>query len=77
MECSSKASGLNSAMEELKEYTQYLQVISRDKEDEESVPWFPRKIRDLDLFANHILSYGAELDSDHPVVISANCSCQI
>ena len=31
------------------------------------VPWFPRRIRDLDKFANHILSYGAELDSDHPV----------
>ena len=32
-----------------------------------SVPWFPRKIRELDRFANQILSYGSELDSDHPV----------
>ncbi|KAM7300198.1 protein henna [Ixodes scapularis] len=31
-----------------------------------AVPWFPRKIKDLDIFANHILSYGSELDSDHP-----------
>lgn len=31
-----------------------------------TVPWFPRRIRDLDRFANQILSYGAELDSDHP-----------
>jgi hypothetical protein len=30
------------------------------------VPWFPRKIQDLDRFANQILSYGSELDSDHP-----------
>lgn len=30
------------------------------------MPWFPRRIRDLDRFANQILSYGAELDSDHP-----------
>lgn len=31
-----------------------------------AVPWFPRRIRELDRFANQILSYGAELDSDHP-----------
>ena len=32
-----------------------------------AVPWFPLKISDLDRFANQILSYGSELDSDHPV----------
>lgn len=30
------------------------------------MPWFPGRIRDLDRFANQILSYGAELDADHP-----------
>uniref|UniRef100_UPI00358F0EAA phenylalanine-4-hydroxylase-like n=1 Tax=Myxine glutinosa TaxID=7769 RepID=UPI00358F0EAA len=31
-----------------------------------TVPWFPSTIKDLDRFANQILSYGNELDSDHP-----------
>ncbi|KAM5171408.1 phenylalanine-4-hydroxylase [Mantella aurantiaca] len=39
--------------------------LSRDKK-KDAVPWFPRTIQDLDKFANQILSYGAELDSDHP-----------
>ncbi|XP_069486027.1 phenylalanine-4-hydroxylase isoform X2 [Ambystoma mexicanum] len=39
--------------------------LSRDKR-KDAVPWFPRKIQELDRFANQILSYGSELDSDHP-----------
>lgn len=35
-----------------------------------TVPWFPNDIQDLDRFANQILSYGSELDSDHPVRIN-------
>uniref|UniRef100_A0A8C4R135 phenylalanine 4-monooxygenase n=1 Tax=Eptatretus burgeri TaxID=7764 RepID=A0A8C4R135_EPTBU len=31
-----------------------------------TVPWFPSNIKDLDRFANQILSYGSELDADHP-----------
>ncbi|VDN29062.1 unnamed protein product [Cylicostephanus goldi] len=37
------------------------------KQNGDSVPYFPRRIADIDQFANRILSYGAELDSDHPL----------
>ncbi|XP_026100603.1 phenylalanine-4-hydroxylase-like, partial [Carassius auratus] len=39
--------------------------LSRNKQ-KDTVPWFPNDIQDLDRFANQILSYGSELDSDHP-----------
>ncbi|CAI5786182.1 phenylalanine-4-hydroxylase [Podarcis lilfordi] len=39
--------------------------LSREKK-KDAVPWFPRTIKELDRFANQILSYGAELDADHP-----------
>lgn len=33
---------------------------------DDSVPWFPRKMSDLDSFAEKTLEYGAELSADHP-----------
>ncbi|KAG5322487.1 PH4H protein, partial [Pseudoatta argentina] len=51
----------------LQDQCSYFSIISSDHKDNmNTVPWFPRRIRDLDKFANQILSYGAELDSDHP-----------
>jgi phenylalanine-4-hydroxylase len=74
VECDAhKNEQLHDALEVLKDKCGYFQIISRayhddEKvvEDEEVVPWFPRRIRELDRFANQILSYGSELNSDHP-----------
>ena len=45
----------------------FFQTISADyKELEDTIPWFPRKIKDLDQFANRIEGYGDKLDADHP-----------
>ncbi|XP_001600555.1 protein henna isoform X1 [Nasonia vitripennis] len=58
---------LGAVVEALQEQCGYFSIISRNYRDNMgTVPWFPRRIRDLDKFANQILSYGAELDSDHP-----------
>jgi len=43
-----------------------IQTRSKNYSDGDAVPWFPRKLRDLDRFAHQILTYGSELDSDHP-----------
>lgn len=67
VEADSRSGSLGMAIEELRKASEYFNIISRDYNDNASaVPWFPQRIRDLDKFANSILSYGAELDSDHP-----------
>jgi len=55
------------SLDELLAMTQHMEIISRHHtRSAETIPWFPRHIKEIDEFANHILSYGAELDSDHP-----------
>jgi len=67
VEIDSAAGDIEGALENIKQESSYFQIITRNyKDNAEAVPWFPRKIQELDKFANQILSYGSELDSDHP-----------
>jgi phenylalanine-4-hydroxylase len=62
--------GLQRTIDQLRMLARGLAVLSRNIDDsiggDDQMPWFPRNIADLDRFANQILSYGSELDADHP-----------
>lgn len=67
--CDNQTGGLKEATEALRKKANHLTVLSRNPgkgNQPDEVPWFPRRIKELDRFANQILSYGSELDSDHP-----------
>merc|ERR1712021_233282 len=67
IEVDSSYGDVEGALNDIKGASSYFQIITRDyKDNKDSVPWFPRKIQELDKFANQILSYGSELESDHP-----------
>merc|ERR1711970_1594952 len=67
VELDSTTGDIEGALEDIKTHSSIFEIFTRNyKDNAEAVPWFPRRIQDLDKFANQILSYGSELDSDHP-----------
>ncbi|ORX48850.1 tyrosine 3-monooxygenase [Hesseltinella vesiculosa] len=59
------AKQVSNVVEQLRAHTKVVNIIGSENTGD-SVVWFPRKMTDLDSFAEKVLEMGEELSSDHP-----------
>lgn len=53
-------------LQEIRDSGVEVRKLSGESSNDSEVPWFPRKIADLDHFANKVLEMGSDLEADHP-----------